>query len=387
MKIKHIIKKHIRNKPSINNFLNLILMFKNATFKKIDGGLHKYPKIIQLPITYKCNSRCVMCDIWNMDFSNEMDIKEFTHFISDPIFKEVKAVGINGGEPSLLKNLSEFIDVILQLPKITSINIISHGFNSKRLLDSVSKIYKKCKANNVYFHVSISLDGVGTIHDEVRQIPNGFQKTIFTIRQLVRSQQNYCDSYDLGCTVINQNIDHLMELDTFAKENKFIIKYRLGIDNKRIGSDKLRDQYSVIYSPLRQSALEFFHYQIHNSTNLVDRFKYYSIFTWLNSPSPKRLLGCSWKDEGITLDARGELYYCAVASRSLGTLRKEAGEKIFFKKDNIEYRKSIINDNCDECIHDYSGKVEVSSILEFFKDLLKNRIAMYTYKIKSFLII
>ena len=209
-----------------------------------------------------------------------------------------------------------------------------------------------------------------------------FHKTISTIDEIIKNQYKYCDTYNLGCTVINKNINNLIELDTYSKKKKYNIKFRLGIDNKRIESDKLRKQYSVIYSPLKQSAKEFFHYQISESKDLVSRFKYFAIFYWLNLETPKRLLGCIWKDEGVTLDSRGELYYCAVASESIGSLRKEKGSDIFFKKKNIEYRKSIINNNCNNCIHDYTGQPELKDSLKFILETLRNRFTMKMYELK-----
>ncbi len=353
-----------------------------SSLTKIDGSKKKHPKVIQLPITYNCNARCVMCNIWRMDHDDEATIEEFARFMQDDIFKKVEAVGINGGEPSLVPNLYEYAEEILKLPFLKSLNIISHGFSPKPLFENLKKIYASCKGKGVNFHVTISLDGVGEIHNTVRGKPKVFDKTISTIDEIIVNQHKYCDSYDVGCTIINQNIDYLIELDTYAKSKNYNIKYRLGIENKRIESDKLRDRYSVIYNPLRQSAKEFFHYQISQTKDLANRFKYYSIFSWLNSKESKRMLGCAWKDEGITLDSRGELYYCAVVSDSIGSLRKNKGEEVFFNDKNIEYRKNIIKNSCDGCIHDYSGKPEFKDVLKFLNETIANRFSMKIYELK-----
>ena len=82
------------------------------------------------------------------------------------------------------------------------------------------------------------------------------------------------------------------------------------------------------------------------------------------------------------MDARGEVYYCAVASKSLGTLREEKGEKIFFDDDNINYRKSIIKNTCDGCIHDYSGQPEFKHVWKFLVNTIKERYGMQFYKVK-----
>ena len=363
-------------------FAKVTRFLLKSSFKKIDGSKKKYPKVIQLPITYNCNSKCVMCNIWKMDHSNEATVSEFAKFIDDPLFKKVESVGVNGGEPSLIKSLPEYINEILRLPSLKSLNIISHGFGTKPLLKSLEVIYKSCQEKGVKFHVAISLDGVGEIHNLVRGRKKVFEKTTKTIDEIISNQSKYCDSYDIGCTVVNQNVNHLIELDTYAKSKNYNIKYRLGIENKRIESDKLKDQYSVVYNSLRQSAKEFFHYKFLEAKSLSNKFKYYAIFYWLNSKVPKRLLGCAWKDEGVTLDSRGVLYYCAVASDKIGSLRDDKGENVFFADKNIEYRKSIISNNCDGCIHDYSGKAEFTNVLKFIVDIFISKFSMRFYQIK-----
>lgn len=380
--MKKIIIKILKKNKKFFLLTKALRFLQTSSLSTIDGSKKKYPKVIQLPITYNCNSRCVMCNIWQMDHSDEATVEEFAKFMQDDIFKEVEAVGINGGEPSLVPNLYEYAEEILKLPSLKSLNIISHGFSPKPLLKNVEKIYALCKEKGINFHIAISLDGVGEVHNTVRGKPKVFEKTTSTIDEIIKNQDKYCDSFDIGCTIVKQNIDYLLELDTYAKSKNYNIKYRLGIENKRIESDKFRDQYSVIYSPLRQSAKEFFHYQIYQAKDLSNRFKYYSIFTWLNSKSPKRMLGCTWKDEGITLDSRGKLYYCAVASKAIGSLREEKGKKIFFDDKNIEYRKSIIKNSCDGCIHDYSGKAEFKNVWKFLSDTVKDRFAMRIYELK-----
>jgi len=381
--MKEVLLSIVKKNKKLLLLVKALCFMKNTSLGKINGGDKKYPKVIQLPITYNCNSKCVMCNIWRMDHSNEASVGEFSGFMKDEVFKKVEAVGINGGEPSLVKNLPDYADEILKLPSLKGLNIISHGFGTKPLIRSLEKIYQSCKEKGVSFHVAISLDGVGDIHNIVRGRKKLFEKTEATIDEIIENQSKYCDSYDIGCTVVAQNVDYLIELDTYAKSKNYNIKYRLGIDNKRIESDKLRDQYSVIYSPLRQSAKEFFHYQILQAKDIVVCFKYFAIFSWLNSEQPKRLLGCSWKDEGVTLDSRGELYYCAVASDSIGSLRKDRGESVFFDDSNINYRKRIIRDNCDSCIHDYSGKPELRHVMHFIISFILERYVMRLYQLKS----
>ena len=380
--IKNLIKNLMPNKS-----IEIIRFIKNTSFRKETGKKKKYPKVIQLPLTYACNSKCVMCNIWKMDSSNEMGIEEFKKYINDPLFKDVVAVGINGGEPSLIKNLPFYAKEICGLPSIKYLNIISHGFNSRVLKEVLVEIYSICKSHDVNFQVSISLDGVGKIHNDVRGL-DVFKNTFPLKQELKENKNKYCDDFNIGCTIIKQNVNHLVELDTFMIHNQLQnkIKYRLGIDNKRIESQTIRDQYSVIYdstnySPYKQAAKEFLLGRIRISNNINDKFKYFSMFYWLNSDIPKRLLGCSWKEEGVTMDARGKLFYCSVASDEIGSLRNiKKGEEIFFSDENIKHREDILKNKCDNCIHDYGGEVYIKNIFPFLKFMVLNKFSMSYYK-------
>ena len=371
---------------SLIQIIQTIKLFFFSRWTKVTGGRKRYPRVVQMPITYNCNSKCVMCNIWQMDYSNEFTLEEFDKFTQDPIFSKVEYLGINGGEPTLIKELPQFAGIIIKnLPKLKALNIITHGFNKKQLFPGLENIYAQCKAANVKFHAAISLDGVGKIHDVVRGLKVS-KLTQSSILEIVNNPGKYCDTFDVGCTVVKQNVDYLTELKVFAEENNIPIKFRMGIENKRIESQLLTDQFSLLYDESIQSSREFFHRLYAESTNWLERFKYFSIYYFLVVKEKRRLLGCHWKDNGMTMDSRGDLYYCAVESEKIGSLREDSGEKIFFSDENINYRKTIIDDKCNNCIHDYTGKTEANNVFFFLKSYLSSKFYWVKFYIKARLI-
>jgi sulfatase maturation enzyme AslB (radical SAM superfamily) len=250
-------------------------------------------------------------------------------------------------------------------------------------LTYLEKIYTVCKQKNIYFSVSISLDGYGEIHDKIRGIPNVFGKTIATIREINKNRKKYCDSFDVGCTITQQNANHLVELDVFAKKENIDIKYRIGIENKRIESYPISKQFSIFHQKTEFSVREYIFSMYMRTKNLNDRFKYFSIFQSICNKRTKRLAGCVWKDRAITIDARGEVFYCAVESNSIGSLREKKGEEIFFDKKNLLYRKAIVDQKCMSCVHDYIGPIEFKDAMSFLKELVFNRYYLYVYYVKG----
>jgi len=55
----------------------------------------------------------------------------------------------------------------------------------------------------------------------------------------------------------------------------------------------------------------------------------------------------------------------------------------FFESKNINYRESIVEDKCNQCIHDYHGKPEVSGILVFLKHLFTEKFYWLNYYFKA----
>ena len=79
--------KHILLKSEIGSkVLQLIQLSRLVQFSFAQNNKVKLPTSIQLPITNRCNSRCEMCDVWQMDTSGEMDINEFQKYFQTRFF-------------------------------------------------------------------------------------------------------------------------------------------------------------------------------------------------------------------------------------------------------------------------------------------------------------
>ncbi len=67
----------------------------------------KLPTDAVIAVTYKCNSKCVMCDIWKKPACKEIEPRLYAKLPGS-----LKYINISGGEPFLRKNLPEVIAVL-----------------------------------------------------------------------------------------------------------------------------------------------------------------------------------------------------------------------------------------------------------------------------------
>ena len=108
----------------------------------------KKPKVVILPLTYKCNARCKMCDIWKQKDNLELEYFELEKLFSDELItSSLKSVNLTGGEPLLRKNLLAIVELIARkCEKLEIITINTNGFFSDKycsIIEQIAEIQKK----------------------------------------------------------------------------------------------------------------------------------------------------------------------------------------------------------------------------------------------------
>ena len=151
--------------------------------------------------TYRCNSRCQMCYIWQ----NPTDPKEE---ISAKTLEKLPGgfdnLNVSGGEPTLRRDLADLIDVVYPKARITEIS--SNGLRPERLLPIIKK-YPNIK-------VRFSLEGDEATSDAIRGEKNGYATKIAGLRKLREA-----GGTDLGFAMViqDENADQLVRVYEMAR--------------------------------------------------------------------------------------------------------------------------------------------------------------------------
>ncbi|MDI6808905.1 MAG: radical SAM protein [Candidatus Eisenbacteria bacterium] len=126
------------------------------------------PVSIVIAVTYGCNSRCLTCDIWQMERGQELDPGSYERLPAS-----LRYINISGGEPFMREDLFDVVSVIKRRCPESHIIISTNGL----LPDRVERMMKKM----TWVGVRVSLDAVGSEDDRVRGIPGSFEKAMQTI--------------------------------------------------------------------------------------------------------------------------------------------------------------------------------------------------------------
>lgn len=347
--------------------------------------IRRRPRVIQLPITSRCNSRCATCNVWKHKDNIDINPEVLANAFKQPFFNKVNAVGINGGELTLVKTFPEIIDAVFTLPSLRSIYIISNGLLPDKLLETLKWVKAKAAVRNIKVSMHLSVDGYGRVHEDVRGIPNCWQKTNRLIQIFANDITPYCDVFSVGCTISQKNISYLNELDEYLKPLNIDVLYHLAVPNKRIHTyDDSESYYVLADERSRLLAMEFFYDKMskislrHNFTSaFLKKFQYFSSFYFLKHRGKGRLSSCAYKYQDITIDENLNAYYCATASDSFGNLTTSSISEALTSEEATTALRNV-KKCCSSCIH-YIGIPTPAGLMKFVSYLISER-----YKTKKF---
>lgn len=309
------------------------------------------PIVLQFPVNDICNSRCQMCHIWQKKQKQPVSIDALAAGLADPLFSQIRAVGLNGGEPTLRRDLAQLAGTMFEhLPNLRNINLITNGINDRQVIERISELSDVVRRAGGALDVMVSLDGYGEVHDRVRGRAGNFESAVKVLDWL--SQSDKADTVRVGCTVIRENVYGLHDLHRFCRNRGHYVKYRLGIPHKRLYTQDVEDPFQLDSAQTYHLATFLDGIARHYEKGVRQRHFYRSLIAQLLQDQP-RSAGCDWKHRGATLTSRGEVLYCAVESPVIAELDSSSLTEEYFA--GAPVLSQIRRSKCADCHHDYVG--------------------------------
>jgi MoaA/NifB/PqqE/SkfB family radical SAM enzyme len=342
--------------------MNLKLRKKVKQAVKLTNGFWRYnvesklkpimPTSMMINLTYKCNSQCVMCNIWQMQPRNEMTLNEWEKALQDPIFSNIQTLTVSGGEAFLFKDYFEAIKLFIDsMPSLNRLVLNTNGFLSEVILDQVKKVAEYCKFKKITLMVSVSIDGVAEVHDQIRRVKDGFKKADKTIDGLVQLSKKYNFKVGIASLLLRQNIDKYDEVKAWMKSKKtdaysfqivgFHETFVNNLDSeKRIGFN----------AEVRKKLLHALN-DLSKPKNIKDLVSYYwADMKNMYQNNGLRTTPCPFLVDEFVMDSLGDVYYC-LSTNPIGNIIKEGktvGE-IYFDKKNLKQRQELRRNQCKKC--------------------------------------
>jgi len=267
----------------------------------------KMPNDLVLAITYNCNSKCRMCNIWQRENLPVLALSEYAKLSG------FKNINISGGEPFLRPDLVDLIKILVVNNSQAEIIISTNGFASELIKQKVLEILK-FKPD---IGLGVSLDGIGIIHDQIRGIPGGYERVMATIKMLrdlgIKNLRLAFTAGDYNIGELNKVYDLANELDmqfTLAAVHN-AENYFNTVDNQINEKDKFKKEFErLIKAELKSWDLK----------KWLRAYFAYALLKFVETG--QRLLPNYSGQDNIFIDPLGDVYPADISGHLMGNLKE-----------------------------------------------------------------
>jgi MoaA/NifB/PqqE/SkfB family radical SAM enzyme len=325
------------------------------------------PRQLQINVTYRCNSRCTMCNIWRTNKREEMSVEDFARLLDDPIFHGIERLTLSGGEPTLRRDLIPLTELFMnKMPRLGSLTLITNGLAVERILGDSRAMLGLCLERGIHFNVSVSLDGVGRVHDEMRGIPGAFPKVERCLMGLKELQESSAVPFWLGasCVITRKNLYDLRELQAWCAERDIDLGFQVvGFHETYVSNIEQRGDLD--FDQQNREYLFRFLQELAADRSLSSFMSYYwdDMLRMYRDGRPRQT-PCPFALDSFVLDAYGDVYYC-LSERRIGNclvLGKPLGvpqtpkasngapvSAIYYDPENLAFRGELTRSACLQC--------------------------------------
>ena len=308
----------------------------------------QYPSFVTFFVTWRCNCKCIMCDIWKKRQVEELSIQEIEN-----IFKQLKpidAIRLSGGEPFLRKDISRIINVVDVTVDPKIIHITTNGL----LTDYIVSTIKELDLNVVKkIHIKISIDDIGKAHDEIRGVAGVYDKAMDTVEKLAKLREDL--HFYLG---VDQTIVSEEGISAYSKLKSILEKINVNIHpviayekTTALYSDKAdvvlpSNSYKTYGNFPKEHLKEFIQFLIKEASFLnsfeervVKKYYLKGLYNRLIENKERPSPACVALNNHLRILPNGDIPVCMYNSTIIGNLRKDKFKDIWFGENIKKYRQ------------------------------------------------
>ncbi len=262
-------------------------------------------------VTYRCNAKCNMCNVWQSPTKPSEEIGlDVIEKLPQTFF-----TNITGGEPFIRKDFADIVGIIRK--KTKRIVISTNGYFTDRIVGLCEKYPD--------LGIRISIEGLPKANDEIRGIPDGFERGM---RTLLRLRSMGIKDIGFGMTVQDRNCEDIIPLYSLAQA----LGYEFSTSTLH-NSHYFHISDNVIYDKERVCGeFEKIIRELLRSKRIKNWFRAYVNYGLINFiKGNPRLLPCGMGRNGFFVDPWGDVLVCngMDEKQSLGNLSEKSWEEIW----------------------------------------------------------
>jgi MoaA/NifB/PqqE/SkfB family radical SAM enzyme len=307
------------------------------------------PTVLHVNVNLRCNTQCVMCNIWEIKSPRELSLHQLETIFSDPVYARIEYIILAGGEPTLRNDLPEIVELMHKhMPRLKKLMIPSNVIHGVSVRRQYPRIARYCADHNIRLTLAVSLDGIGETHDKIRGVKGAYAKVMDSIAFMKQLQKEAPYNLTIDPTIFSMNIHEMQQLRDLAERLEMPITFQIAAMADDYYHNREMDKVLSVDSHGRSRMVDFLKRQIADSS-LLDALAYYYAEVVENlQGAPARALPCPFADQGLLLNPDGSLQYCH-NSRPIGNALETGSGALYYGESNQIYRQQVRKDSCPSC--------------------------------------
>jgi MoaA/NifB/PqqE/SkfB family radical SAM enzyme len=310
------------------------------------------PTVLIYNCTWVCDARCEMCNNWKFgDRKADMTLEQLEPALAHPFWGAVENLNISGGEPTTRNDLPEMVEMFHRhLPRMRKIGINTTGLTPHRAIPMLSRIVEFCAGQDLLISIRVSLDGIGDIHNQVRDVKNGFDKackTIEAMQALAKTHDNF--SFGIASTIFATNLDDAENILAWARTKGLDVVFNMLRFTDAMLHNKELEEKIGFREREEEFMRKFFLDRVQEESVLSGQAFLYLHYADMIANGYHRTMPCPFQSQGLLLNPNGDLHYCENSDK-LGSVLDAAAESLYFKAESLLHREHLKKQVCPTCL-------------------------------------
>ncbi len=280
-----------------------------------------------LAVTYRCNARCQMCNIWQSKPQEELTPQEFANLPSS-----LKTINVSGGEPFLRDDLPGVISRLNKSCYSPRMVISTNGLLPDRIKDMMLEI----KGISKKIGVGISIDGIGKIHDEVRGITGAYEKALSSIENL---KGIGIKDLRIGFTISDINVEDLRNVYDLA--NKLGVEFTCSIAQNSEHYFMTNNNKFAKIDVLKEHLEYIAHEELKRNQPKRWFRAYFLNGIYHYAKENRRVLPCDAGSNFFFMSPTGDIYPCNILNKVMGNIKVSNFQDIWSSENADKTRKIV----------------------------------------------
>lgn len=307
-------------------------------------------------LTRRCNARCPFCFYLKSEETpstngDELSLAEIQQISGS--FGKLLWLAFSGGEIFLRDDLVEVARTFYQNNKPAIMLFPTNGLLPEVIREKTEQILKESPRSIIT--VKLSLDGVQERHDEVRNTPGSFAKTMQTY-QLLEDLADTYPNFELGINTVfcSENQDEMDGIIELVKGLKAIKTHTISL----VRGDLSDKSFKQVDRQKYQNAIDRLECNLKDRSAPTYRFRGAKLkaaqdilqrrLIHQTGLEKRRLIPCYAGRLNLVLHENGDVFPCEILTKKMGNIR-EAGYDISRVLESAEAKDIVRSINNNEC--------------------------------------